>query len=221
VLAGFALSGVQTTAPPVPRVLFIGNSLTTSNDLPGLVASLARAARRPIECTSIAFPDHGLQEHWNRGEARQVIARGGWSHVVLQQGPSALPESRRLLRQYVRRFDNEIKRIGARTALYMVWPPAARSHDFDAVLASYTIAARDVDALLLPVGEAWRAAWRHDASLALYADDRFHPSVLGSYLGALVIYGRLTGRSAEGLPAIAPVTARSLEILLAAVKEVN
>jgi hypothetical protein len=126
-----------------------------------------------------------------------------------------------VLRQYVRRFDNEIKRIGARTALYMVWPSAARSDDFDAVVASYAIAARDVDALLLPVGEAWRAAWRYDASLPLYADDRFHPSVLGSYLGALVIYERLTGRSAEGLPAIVPVTARSLKILLAAAKEVN
>jgi hypothetical protein len=54
---------------------------------------------------------------------------------------------------------------------------------------------------LLPAGDAWRAAWRRDGTLALYGRDGFHPAPLGSYLAALVISQRLSGRSAVGLPA--------------------
>jgi hypothetical protein len=203
------------------RVLFIGNSLTAANDLPGLVSALARAAGAPIECASVTFPDHGLQEHWERGDARQAIARGGWSYVVLQQGPSALPESRVLLRQFARRFDADIKRVGARTALYMVWPSAVRSRDYDGVVASYSIVSRELGALLLPVGEAWRAAWRRQADLQLYAEDQFHPDVIGSYLAALVIVERLSGRSAAGLPPLVPMTQQTHQVLVEAAAEVN
>ena len=117
------------TQPTPTRILFIGNSLTYSNDLPAMVCAMARSAGRQVTCESVAKPDYGLEEHWNDREARQAIARG-WDVVVLQQGPSALPESRRLLIDYTRRFDAEIKKAGARTALFMVWPSRTRRGDF-------------------------------------------------------------------------------------------
>src|SRR5262249_3131080 len=155
---------------------FVGNSLTTANDLPSMVQSLSTGGGTWIECQTIAFPGYSLEDHWNRGDAARAIAPGGWTTVVLQQGPSALPESRLLLVDYARRFDALVKRAGARTALYMVWPAANRSVDFDAVSASYAAAAREVSGLLLPAGDAWRAAWRRDPRLALYGADGFHPS---------------------------------------------
>jgi hypothetical protein len=172
------------------RVLFIGNSLTYANDLPASVCALARSAGREAICESVARPDYGLEEHWNDGEARRVIARG-WDVVVLQQGPSALPESRRLLIAYARRFDAAIKKAGARTAFYMVWPSRARRGDFASVSQSYRAAAKDVKAELMPAGDAWRAAWAVDAELQLYGPDGFHPSPIGSYLAALVIYEQI------------------------------
>src|SRR6185295_7619357 len=104
-----------------------------------------------------------LEDHWARGDAQRAIAEGGWFAVVLQQGPSALPESQVLLREYTKRFDAVIRKTGAKTALYMVWPSQARFQDFDGVSASYTVAAADVRGLLLPAGDAWRAAWKRDA----------------------------------------------------------
>ena len=80
-------------APAPARVLFVGNSLTYANDLPAMVATLARAAGKPMQVDSVALPDFGLEEHWQQGDARRAIARGGWTYVVLQQGPSALPDS--------------------------------------------------------------------------------------------------------------------------------
>jgi hypothetical protein len=55
--------------------------------------------------------------------------------------------------------------------------------------------------VLLPVGTAWQLAWKRDPGLALYGEDGLHPSLAGSYLAALVIYEKLSGQSAVGLPA--------------------
>src|SRR5262249_23649115 len=119
-----ALAHAQSGTKASPRVLFIGNSLTRANNLPGMVAAMTAAVGQPLECASVAVDGYSLEDHWNRGEgatggngvetARHAIARGGWSFVVLQQGPSALPESRVLLIDYARRFDAAIRRVGAR-----------------------------------------------------------------------------------------------------------
>lgn len=189
--AALLLSLIQPAAPPA-RILFVGNSLTYANDLPGMVCALARSTGRRATCEMVAKPDFGLEEHWRDGEARKAIARG-WDLVILQQGPSALRESRVLLVDYARRFDVEIKKAGARTALYMVWPSRQRRGDFGAVSQSYSAAARAVDGMLLPAGDAWLAAWKEDADLPLYGPDGFHPSPTGSYLAAMVIYRQVFG----------------------------
>ena len=206
------LLAAALAAQPAPlRILFIGNSLTYANDLPGMVCALARSAGRQAICESVAKPDYGLEEHWDDQEARRAIRRG-WDIVVLQQGPSSLPESRRLLISYTRRFDAEIRKAGARTALYMVWPSRTRRGDFPGVSQSYTAAAADVKGQLLVAGEAWRAAWAADPSLQLYGPDGFHPSPIGTYLAALVIYEQLFAAPAPPTPV--PAAAQPVAELL-------
>jgi hypothetical protein len=181
-------------------VLFVGNSLTYSNALPEMVRALALAAGDTLRVGVAAYPDWGLEEHWTGGAARSAIRSGDWDVAVLQQGPSSLPESRALLIDYARRFAGEIRAAGAAPALYAVWPSLARSGDFDRASESYRLAADEVDGILLPAGEAWRAAWRENPDLPLYAPDGLHPSVLGTYAAALVIYARLLDRSPMGAP---------------------
>jgi hypothetical protein len=182
------------------RILFVGNSLTTTNDLPARLQEMARAAGDAVDAAVVAYPNYSLEDHWQRGDAARAIARGGWSVVVLQQGPSALPESRLLLVDYTRRFDAQIRAVGARTALYMVWPADRRRADFPGVIQSYAAAAAAVDGLLLPVGGAWQFAWRDDPRLPLYGDDGFHPSRVATELAAVVIYEHIFGKSAAGTP---------------------
>ena len=150
---------------------------------------------------SVAFADYSLEDHWNQGDARRAIAAQRWDLVVLQQGPSALPASRVLLVDYATRFAGEIRRAGARPAIYMVWPPLSREADWDAVTGSYAAAADAVSGLLLPAGEALRAARKGDPDLPLFAADGFHPSLAGSYGAALVIYARAARVSPVGLTA--------------------
>ncbi len=183
-------------------VLFVGNSLTYVNDLPLIVQALADSAGTPaLAVASVAFPDFSLQDHWLEGSARKRIRERSWDVVVLQQGPSALPESRELLLESVRLFAPEIRSSGATPALYSVWPQRDRAFDFQRSIESYTIAADDVNGMLLPVGSAWLAAWRRDPNLALYSSDGLHPTPAGSYLAGLVMHTVLSGQSPIGLPA--------------------
>ena len=223
--AGICLlvAALALAQPAATRVLFIGNSLTSANDLPAMVCALARSAGRQATCESVARPDYGLEEHWNDRGARAAIRRG-WDVVVLQQGPSALPESRRLLVSYAKRFDAEIRNAGARPALYMVWPSRARRGDFPGVRQSYEAAAKEIGALLIPAGDAWRAAWTADATVPLYGVDGFHPSPAGTYLAALVAYEQIFGAAPPATPvpaeaqAVADVLRRAARDAVAAVK---
>jgi hypothetical protein len=182
------------------RVLFIGNSLTEANDLPHMVSTIASGAgSRQIAVEAVNLGGASLTDLWNQGDALAAIARGGWDVVVLQQGPSALPESRVLLVNDSKRFADRIRAVGARPALYMVWPPLSRPGDWDAVTESYATAARAVDGLLFPAGEALREALRRNPALGLFQTDGFHPTATGTYLAALVIYAQLTKQSVAGL----------------------
>ena len=185
---------------PVLRVLFIGNSLTYTNDLPGMVAAISEAAGGGpvIEAHALTAGGADLGDHWNNG-ARELIDEE-WDFVVLQQGPSSLPESRVKLLEYARTYAPAIRAAGAVPAFYMVWPEERYSRSFERTCESYRLAAGEVDGLLLPAGEAWLAAWRLDSSLPLYGGDRFHPAPAGTYLAALVITSQLTGRPPMELP---------------------
>jgi hypothetical protein len=182
------------------RVLFIGNSLTYANDLPLIVQALAKAAGQKMYVEAITSGGFSLDDHWSSGEAPSAIKGQRWDFVVLQHGPSTLPESRMELRSSAKKYDKIIRKAGGRPALYMVWPSLDRFSYFDAVREAYSLAASDVNGVFMPAGEAWRAAWRRDPDAPLYGGDDFHPSVAGSYTAALSIYGMLSGKSPVGLP---------------------
>ena len=182
-------------------VLFIGNSLTYFNDLPGMVRALVDSSGAgPVEIHSVTAPNYSLGDHLENGSALRLIEQYRPALVVLQQGPSSLAESRADLIASTQRFDSLARGVGGRAGLYGVWPSRERFAVFAEVSESYRLAAERVGGVYLPAGEAWQAAWRRDGKLALYSDDEFHPSVQGTYTAALVIYQRITGRSPVGLP---------------------
>lgn len=191
----------QAPNPDNLNILFIGNSLTTTNLLPSMVEALIDSAGLgPIEVRTTAASNYGLGDHWFDGDATDEIELGGWDYVVIQQGPSAT-EGRPSLLEYSGRFGEVIRTSGAVPALYMVWPSSARAMDWDGVKESYQMAATEAQGIFLPAGEAWRVAWESDSTLQFYGTDGFHPTILGTYLAALVIVEQLSGASPIGLPA--------------------
>ena len=73
-------------------VLFVGNSLTYTNDMPVMLQVIAEVAGKSFEYRSLTAPNFSLEDHWVRG-ARDLITDLKADVVVLQQGPSSLPEN--------------------------------------------------------------------------------------------------------------------------------
>jgi hypothetical protein len=183
-------------------ILFVGNSYTYVNDLPGIVQALADSAGEKIAVETVAEPDFALVDHLAVGTVQQEIAKGGWAFVVLQQGPSSVEVNRDTLRLAVKALAPSIAAAGGKPALFSAWPTSSRLVDYPRAIESYRLAATDVNGVFLPIAGAWLKAWEKDPNLPLYASDGLHASALGSYLAALVIYAKLLNRPATGLPAV-------------------
>ncbi|MCI0707357.1 MAG: hypothetical protein L0Y80_07745 [Ignavibacteriae bacterium] len=204
-------SPLEAFTGPGVHILFIGNSLTYTNDLPKTLSDMFKAGGKEMSYLSVAEPNFALIDHLNSGsDAVDQIKRGGWDFVILQQGPSSTPENRQSLIEWTKQFNQHIANVKARAALYMVWPDKTRLSFFEDVRVSYKSAADSVNGLFLPAGEAWLTAWQEEQGLALYGPDDFHPSVLGTYLAALVIYEQISGADARELPGQATVAGNTL-----------
>jgi hypothetical protein len=200
-----------TSAPPDPlppaggvRVLFVGNSLTYVNDLPGTVAAIGASAGETIVVAAAAGPNLALIDHLNGAtDAVAQLRERHWEFVILQQGPTPAGLCRDSLVLWTKLYAPLVRGAGATMGVMMSWAGATHQDLFDEVRISFQAASAGVGASFVPAGEAWRAAWRIDPSLALYGGDGFHPSPLGTFLTALVIYERVSGHDARDLPALA------------------
>jgi hypothetical protein len=181
------------------RVLFIGNSLTYTNNLPAMVQTIAEAAGHTLAFGTAAAPNVSLEDHWNSGIAETIRAVAA-DVVVLQQGPSSLPENQEHLRAWTEILTEVIREVGGEPVLFMVWPEATRLEAFDAVYDSYLGAARAVDGLFAPAGEVWRCVWEQYPEILLYGADGFHPSILGSQIAALTLFRIVFDESLTVLP---------------------
>ena len=183
------------------RVLFIGNSLTYTNDLPEMFVALARqAGNNKVQALEVAFPDFALEDHWSEGTARKALKSHDWEFVVMQQGSSALPASQVFLREWAGRFAPEIRAANAEPVLFMVWPQTNRLFDFPNVLQSYRDAAASINGIFAPAGDGWTA---YGALESLYSDG-LHPTPAGTYIAALVLLERTIGIRPDELPASIP-----------------
>src|SRR5437764_965010 len=140
------------------RILFIGNSFTNRNDVPGMMTALAPAARPPRQVATERIIANGaaLKTHWERGIAREAIRDADWDYVVLQEQSTLPLKNRKRMHEYVTLFDQEIRQRGAKTALYLTW---ARRHEFHRqaeLTDAYTSIGRTLGATIIPVGVAWQ-----------------------------------------------------------------
>ena len=183
-VVGFLAGAPAWGQPTTQRILFIGNSLTTSSDIPARLEKLAAALGRTAIVGTVAEDNATLEDHWRAGKALAEI-RKGWDVVVLQGGASA--REREELPAVSKRFAEAIREAKAKPAHLMVWPAQDRMKDFPAVIAAHREASEATQSILLPVGEAWLRALSAERRLRLYSGSS-HPAALGSDLAAITIY---------------------------------
>ncbi len=198
--------GLLAAAPA--RVLFIGNSYTYYHSMPRMVEELAQAAGQEVEVRAFTRGGASLLELELHPELRGMLAEK-WDYVVLQEhstlglstwngelnvnDPGYFFQGARLLAQ-------RAKAANARVVLFSTW--ARKKHpEFQPHLDhAYSLAARDLNAVVAPAGRAWAAIREQQPHLELFDPDGTHPSAYGSYLSACVIMRTLFNKPCAGLP---------------------
>ena len=196
------------------KVLFIGNSFTARNNLPGLIAQLAAARGHSIQHRLISAGGASLRRHWNAGEALKAINHGHYDYVVLQEQSTLPIKSAERMHETVRLFDQAIKGAGAKTALYLTWARRSEPESQQAITDAYTRIGRELGASVVPVGVVWQSFLRKHTQPALNDRDQSHPTLAGSYLAACVFLSVLFKESPVGIAVeVAGLSARDLELL--------
>jgi len=209
ILSGFSLVQAveskgksQVTAKSL-RVLFIGNSHTYCNNLTNVLSKMATSGDPSviIQATEHAPGGCTLERHWLDGEALKLIQQGGWDFVVLQENgkvPLLNPEK---MREYAGRFEAEIKKVNARTILFMTAAHQDRPETTEKIAEIYNDIGEKLNAKVAPVGLAFKKSLEKRPDLILHdlPEDTVHANQCGTYLTGCVFYAVLTGRNPRGL----------------------
>jgi hypothetical protein len=196
------------------KVLFIGNSFTARNNVPGLIAQLAQSRGKQLQHRLISAGGASLRMHWNKGDAQKAIQQTRYDYVVLQE-QSTLPIKNPLrMHENIRLFDQAIKASGAKTALYLTWARQNVPETQKAITNAYMTIGEELGSVVVPVGLAWQNFIRKHSHPVLHDADKSHPSLAGSYLSACVFLAVLFGESSVGVASdIKGVTQAELELL--------
>ena len=92
----------------------------------------------------------------------------------------------------------KVVKYGARPVLFMSWAYKDAPEMTAQLAEQYTIAGNANDALVVPAGLAFARAIAKRPDLELYAKDKRHPSLAGTYLGAATTYAAIRGKSPVG-----------------------
>jgi Domain of unknown function (DUF4886) len=207
------MSGTHAQSPAtstiVPRkILFIGDSFTyAQGGIYTHVEKLAAAATPPLVVTTDKAVAGGafLKVLWEMQSPVKAIDTGAFDVVVLQDD---IPETNvDYFRQYARMFVDEVRKNKARPVLFMAWAYQRLGWiSMPQIAQAHRDLAKELNVDVAPVGLAWQQASRQRPDLDMYAADREHPSVYGTYLATCVVYATIYGKDPTGINYVAPGT---------------
>ncbi len=184
----FLCLGIQLQAQ---KILFIGNSLTYTNNLPIILEEIGTIYGKKIDTEMICFPNYAIIDHLNDGNIQQKIAVKNYDYVIIQQGPSSQEKGLKMLINDGKKIAKFCSKYNSKLGYFMVWPSKRYYFTFDKVIKNHTKAAKRNNALLFPIGKYWKQYEKNKPNISLYGEDQFHPSKTGSFLAALTIYKTL------------------------------
>ena len=222
----FLFLAETSPAAPSVSVLFVGNSLTQANDLPAVFKQFAAGTSSHLEIATRAITTGGalFYDHWKKGEAVAVLREQRPNFLILQgqsTEPLVTPQN---FAYYARMLKAEADRVSATTVLLSTWARpvgdpyyknptsgGAPAEMQTRVSAAYASLARDLGAILAPVGVAFERAHLNAPNIALL-DGTQHPSRAGTYLAAAMLFRALfrissvSSTYSDGLPKETAVT---------------
>jgi hypothetical protein len=123
------------------------------------------------------------------------------------------PQLKSVFVEYSRKHSDTVRKHGAVPVFFMSWAYADRPEMTAELAEAYTQAGNDNGALVIPVGLAFAKAIAQRPELNLYAADKRHPSMAGTYLAACTLYATLFKRSPVDLKYVAGLDEASAKLL--------
>jgi hypothetical protein len=190
----------SATPEPSVKILFIGNSLTYSNE--GIyrhIERLAELAKPPliVEADSVTVSGLDLEKLWNNTDAPEVIGAGDFDVVVLQE--SLQDTDVDTFHEYARKFDAKIKETDAESVLFMAWTLHYSELTTEEIAEAHRDIAAELGVKVAPAGLAWQRTMEERPELNLFVMDGIHPNIYGTYLATNVVYATVFGQNPSDL----------------------
>jgi len=175
------------------KVLFVGNSYTYYNDgvdyhLQQMLKADSSSDSINYDIQKIAIGSYTLEAHYADPLTITKIKSEKWNTVVLQEQSTRPINNPELFIEYARYLDAEIKKVNAKTVLYMTWPNKDTPSDMDSLAACYQLVGRQLNAPVAPVGKVREYIQNTYPQIELYISDNKHPTLSGTYVSACVFY---------------------------------
>ena len=192
------------------RILFIGNSYTSVNDLPATVMRLAQSNGLAVEVSAVDPPGATLLFHISSQSVFKVISGTAWTAVVLQEAsqiPSVADLRDEAMIPAETALVSAVRAAGARPYLFEAWAHRdgwaernlSRAAMQAAIADSYARVSLSLGVDVAPVGSAWKRAETEAPQIELWQADGSHPTKAGTYLAACVLYRTVLGLSPVGI----------------------
>jgi len=114
---------------------------------------------------------------------------------------------------FARKGAEAARKGGAKPVFFMSWAYADRPEMTAQLAEAYTVAGNENDAFVIPAGLAFARSVAQRPDLNLYAADKRHPSLLGTYLAAATIFAALQKESPVGNAYTAGIDAATARFL--------
>ena len=193
---------IDDQSPDSLKILFIGNSLTYTHNVPAQFVDIAKAQDKETKLfiKQLVYPNYTLRDHWNRNEAQKVIRSQNWDYVVLQGHSSSPITDPKTLIKYINLFDQIIKSKKAKTVLYATWTDSDRPERHENIVKVFRYISRQPNMILAPVGEAVFLSWKKYPNLKLLQVDKHHATPTGAYLVAATLYITILKKHINTIP---------------------
>ena len=108
------------------------------------------------------------------------------------------PQLSKIFYEYAAKDSAIVRRHGAEPVFFMSWAYSDKPEMTEQLAAAYTKAGAENHARVVPAGLAFARAIAGRPQLNLYAADRRHPSLMGTYLAACTVLATVYGQSPVG-----------------------
>ena len=169
------------------RILMLGNSLTSAQDMPDILAELTGA-----EVVCHTRGGARLSEHLNPNtrlgaRTQAALAKKQWDYVVLQEHAHPFGPEEKFF-EAARKLNAWIREANSTPVIYMTWAMKEEEAVQPRMTKAHQEIAEEIDALLAPVGEEWWQYKKNHPEIEMYAEDGAHASPAGSDLAASCIW---------------------------------